>query len=608
MCPIKVLPAAGTSRLAGRSCDSIGSSMASEDTQRRLAAILSADAVGYSRLMACDDEATVEVLRAHRDLLGGHVRRYGGRVVDEAGDNLLAEFPSVVDAVGCAIEAQEALAKRNDELPEDGRMHFRVGVHLGDVLVEGRRIYGDGVNIAARLQALAQPGGICISGTVHEQVRTRWADRCEDMGQQSLKNIAHPVRAFRIRAESASATDEQLSVPGFGGRPAIAVLAFDNLSRDPDQEYFADGISEDLITLLSCGRLLPVIARNSSFVFKGKAVDVKQVGRELGVRYVVEGSVRRAGGRVRVSAQLIDATTGHHVWAERYDRDLSDIFAVQDEITETIARAIEPAVGSVERRRALAKPPQNLDTWDLYQRAVSHMANQTRESQREARALCERALELDPAFSEPAALASRTHIFDVFNQWSDDVEASATEAMRLAEQSVALDPENARCHGALAWACIFSQQAERASEEFERAIALNPSYTSGYWGLGVALYSLGRPDDAVAMIEKAIRLSPQDPSLSFFLHNLGMAHFVAGRYADAADAARRAIALRPDQPAHHRLLAACCGHLGQLGEARAELAELVRLAPDFSLEAFRFLNRMVADGMIEGWRKAGWEG
>ena len=581
--------------------------MTTDRGQRKLAAILSADAVGFSRLMGRDDEATLEVLRAHRDLIAGHVRRYGGGVVDDVGDNLLAEFPSVVDAVGCAVEVQEALARRNGELPESGRMAFRVGIHIGDVLVEGDRIYGDGVNIAARLQALAPPGGICVSGTVHEQVRSRWADRCQDLGEQSLKNIEHPVQVFRIQTEGAPSSEEERSVPGFAGRPALAVLAFDNLSRDPEQEYFADGISEDLITLLSCGRLLPVIARNSSFVYKGKAVDVKQVGRELGVRYVVEGSVRRAGDRVRVTAQLIDATTGHHVWAERYDRDLSDIFAVQDEITETIARAIQPAVGGAERRRALAKPVQNLDAWDLYQRALSHMVSQTREGTQEARVLCEKAQEIDPTFAAPAATAALAHVLDIFNQWSDDGKASIAAALRIAERSVALDAQDPSCHGALGWARIFSQQTERAAEAFERAIALNPSFAWGYWGLGAALYSLGRSDDAVGMIEKAIRLSPRDSSLSLMLQNLGMAHFVAGHYTDAADAARRAIALRPDQPAHHRLLAACCGHLGQLDEARVALAEMARLTPDFSVEAFRSLNRVAADVMIEGWRKAGWE-
>jgi adenylate cyclase len=351
-----------------------------------------------------------------------------------------------------------------------------------------------------------------------------------------------------------------------------------------------------------------VIARNSSFVYKGKAVDVKQVGRELGVRYVVEGSVRRAADRVRVSAQLIDATTGHHVWAERYDRDLSDIFDLQDEITATIAAAMGPMLGRAEQRRAVAKPPQNLDAWDSYQRAVFYLASQTREGMHEARALCERALELDPTFSNPAAVASLTHVLDVFNQWSDDAGRSIAEAVRLAESSLVLDSDSVLGHSALAWTHIFRQQNERASDAFERSVALNPSYGLGYWGLGVALYSLSRPDDAVAMIEKAMRLSPQDGGMFLYAQTLGMAHFVAGRYVDAADAARRAIALRADQPAHHRLLAASYGHLGKLEDARAELAEMARLAPDFSLEVFRSFNRLVADDMIEGWRKAGWQG
>ena len=309
--------------------------MTSKSLQRRLAAILCADAVGYSRLVAHDDEGTVRTLQAHRDALAGHVRQYGGRVVDDVGDNLLAEFPSVVDAVGCAVEAQRVLHKRNSELPDEARMPFRMGIHLGDVVVEGERIYGDGVNIAARLEGLAQPGGVCISGTVHEQVRSHFANLCEDLGEQSLKNIDHPIRTYRVRIEKSGVGDlaSPFTVPGFGGRPAIAVLAFDNLSGDVEQEYFADGIAEDLITRLSSVCDLPVISRNSSFSYKGRAVDVKHVSRELGVRYVVEGSVRKAGEQVRITAQLIDATTGHHVWAERYDRRLSDIFAVQDEIT-----------------------------------------------------------------------------------------------------------------------------------------------------------------------------------------------------------------------------------------------------------------------------------
>jgi adenylate cyclase len=547
--------------------------MASDSVQRRLAAILSADAVGYSRLMGRDEATTLRTLKAHRDALGGHVRQYGGRVVDDVGDNLLAEFPSVVDAVGCALEAQRALSKRNAELPEEERMPFRIGIHLGDVVAEGERIYGEGVNIAARIEALAEPGGVCISGTVQEQVRSRFGAVCADLGEQSLKNIDHPVRVHRLRLDESPAERNaaELSVPGFGGRPAIAVLALDNLSGDPEQEYFADGIAEDLITQLSCMRRLPVIARNSSFVYKGRAVDVKQVSRELGVRYVVEGSVRKAGDRVRVTAQLIDATTGHHLWAERYDRELTDIFSVQDEITDAIARAVLPAVGRVEGQRLLTRAAESLDAWDCVQRAQWHLRKLTRDDNRQIQTLCRRALELDPRFAPAMSLLAVSHLYDVFNQWSDDPASSLDEALRLAERSVELDDRDSFCFEALGWACTLTQQSERAVREFERALALNPSFTRAYWGLGVALYSLRRPDEAVGMIEKAIRFSPNDPNLHLFLHNLGMAHFVAGRYEEAADCARQAIAQRPEQPASQRLLAASCGHLGRLPEAREAL-------------------------------------
>ncbi len=574
--------------------------MGTETVERKLVAILSADAVGYSRLM----------LRSHRGELGGFVRQYGGRVVDDVGDNLLAEFPSVVDAVGCALEAQRALGKRNAELPDAERMSFRIGIHLGDVLVQGERIYGDGVNIAARLEGLAEAGGVCISGAVHEQVRSRFGAVCEDLGERSLKNIDHPVRIHRLRLERSEAdrAAAEMTVPGFGGRPAIAVLAFDNLSADPEQEYFADGIAEDLITRLSRMRELPVICRNSSFVYKGAPVDAKRVSGELGARYLVEGSVRKAGDRVRVTAQLIDATSGHHVWAERYDREIHDIFAVQDEITEAIAGAVLPAMGHLERQRVLAKAPESLDAWDYVQKALWLAGDSTAQNNRGARALCRQALERDPRFAPAMAVIAESHLLDVFNQWSDDAAASLDEGLRAAERSVDLDPDDPRCHFALGWACTFSQQAERAVREFERALLLNPSLTRACWGLGVALYSFGRPDDAVGMLEKAIRLSPNDPNMHLFVHNLGMAHFVAGRYQEAAECAKRAIGVRREQPASWRLLAASCGHLGRLEEAREALAEMKRLAPDFSVDAFRVLNRHVADPMFEGWRKAGWEG
>ncbi|MBW1686872.1 MAG: adenylate/guanylate cyclase domain-containing protein, partial [Deltaproteobacteria bacterium] len=382
----------------------------SDGIERRLAAILCVDAVGYSRLMAEDEVATVRTLEAYREEMAALVRQHHGRVVDSPGDNLLAEFPSATEAVGCAVELQRVFEARNRARPAERRMAFRMGVHLGEVMAEGERIYGDGVNIAARLEGLAEPGGICISGAVHEQVESKLEAGFQDLGQQSLKNIPKPVRAFRVDTGSEAGTpqsvprsgrrallaagvllllvvaglqvwrlergrsgapeaaapeaplsDEELTVPGFSGAPAIAVLAFDNLSGDPEQEYFADGIAEDLITRLSGWRWFPVIARNSSFTYKGQAVDVKQVSRELGVRYLVEGSVRKWGDRVRISAQLIDATSGHHLWAETYDRELRDIFALQDEITLAVVSAIRPELHRAERGRTLRKRPQNLD-------------------------------------------------------------------------------------------------------------------------------------------------------------------------------------------------------------------------------------------------------
>ena len=349
--------------------------MSPEATERKLAAVLSADVVGYSRLMAEDEAATIRTLTDYREEISVLVRQHRGRVVDAPGDNLLAEFPSALDAVSCATEIQRVVAARNVALPAERRMQFRVGVHLGDVAIEGDRIYGEGVNIAARLEGLAEPDGICISGTVHEQVRNRLDLAYEDLGEKSVKNIREPLRVYGIRLlseptappEALSGMDE-LTVPGFSGRPAIAVLPLENMSGDPEQEYFADGIAEDLITRLSVWREFPVIARNSSFTYKGKAVDVKQVSQELGVRYVVEGSVRKAGERVRVSAQLIDATTGAHVWAERYDRELQDIFAVQDEITQGIVASMSRELSRFEMERVLRHEPKSLDVYDCLQR------------------------------------------------------------------------------------------------------------------------------------------------------------------------------------------------------------------------------------------------
>jgi adenylate cyclase len=583
----------------------------SEPVERRLAAILSADVVGYTRLMAQDEVTTLKTLNGCRDAIGGLVRQHGGRVVDAVGDNVLAELPSVVDAVTCAVAIQDELGARNEGLPAERKMQFRIGIQLGDVLVQGEQIYGDGVNMAARLEALADPGGVCISATVRDQIRHTLPYAYEDLGEQSLKNVADPVRVYRLRMTDGDAPDgvPNLTVPGFAGRPAIAVLALDNLSGDPEQEYFADGIAEDLITRLSAVRLYPVIARNSSFVYKGKSVDVKQVSRELGVRYVVEGSVRKVADRVRISAQLIDATTGHHLWAERYDRTLSDVFALQDEIVDSIVMALQQTLEKAERERAIRKAPQNLDAWDCVQRGWWHLLRSTREEVAKGQALFHKATELDPHSSLAFSGLALSHLYELGYQWSGSPQESLAASLRAAERAVALADDEPQAHVALGLARANAGQYEQAAAASERVIELNPSAAVGYWCLGRSLSYLGRPDEGVGLIEKAIRLSPHDPVMHEFLFDLGVAHFLAERYEQAIVWQRKSLGARPDQPGVYRVLAASYGHLGRIEEARAALAGMNELAPDFSLEALRVhVPSAVVERYLEGWRKAGWTG
>jgi adenylate cyclase len=584
--------------------------MDAKNAERRLAAILSADAVGYSRLMARDEAETVATLKSHRQTLGGLVRQHGGRVVDAPGDNLLAELPSVVDAVSCAIAAQRELERRSQAQPEERRLRFRIGIHVGDVIVDGKGIYGDSINIAARLESLAEAGGICVSGTVHQQVLGKLPATYEDLGEQQLKNIAQPVRALRVRP--ARTSDSQLTVPGFGEHPAIAVLAFDNLSGDAEQEYFADGIAEDLITRLSAHRIFPVIARNSSFVYKGRAVDVKQVSRELGARYVVEGSVRRAGARVRVSAQLIDATTGHHVWAERFDREFGDLFALQDEITETIVAQLEPELGKVEQARVAGRRPENLDAWECVQRAYFHLgqplSDDPSKEHKRAQGFLKRAIELDPRSGQAYALLAFTEYGSLVYQWSENPARSLADCLKYAQRSVELDDAFGLAHSVLGLVNAATGQVERAIASAKRGIELDPSSALALLALGAACVFSNRPEEALPMIEKAMRLSPRDPFLSTMHFTLGLAHLLADRYAEARTCALRSLELRKD-PTAYRLLAAACGHLNHGDEAKAALEEMQRLTPDFSVEGLRvILSQDIVKRYLAGWRKAGWEG
>ncbi len=508
--------------------------MVPDRRERKLAAILSADVAGYSRLMAGDEPATVEAVQATWELCDGLIRQHGGRVVDAVGDNLLADFPSVVDAVACGVLAQQQLSARNADLAEERRMLLRIGINLGDVLVDRERIYGVGVNIAARVQALAEPGGVAISRAAFDQVEEKLALDFEDLGGHAVKNIPKPIRVYRVAVSEGPGSHAARAPRGPSGRPVIAVLPFDDLSGDAGQEYFADGLAEDLITRLSRTRAFSVIARASSFVYRGRGVDLAEVGRVLGVRYVVVGSVRRAGGRVRVSAQLAEARTGVDVWADRYDRELGEIFIAQDELTRAIVSAIVPRLQRVEEQRALRQKPSELDAWDAVLRGAWHIFRYTREDLAEAEALLHRATELDPHLVSAWANLAQCLFLELYYGWAAEPESRVDEALEIAERAVAVDEADPMAQYALAWGHLFHRDHEAARVAGERAIELNPSLSQAHWALGVALTGLGRADEGAAAIEEAIRLSPRDPAMRLYRQNLGIAHLLARRYEEAA--------------------------------------------------------------------------
>jgi len=588
----------------------------SGNVQRRLAAILAADVVGYSRLMGDDEEGTRAVLNRHRDeLIDPEINTHPGRLVKTTGDGLLIEFGSVVDAVRCAIEMQRGMAARNANIPEDRQMLFRVGINLGDVIVEGDDIHGDGVNVAARLEGLAEPGGICVSGKVHDEVRNRLDIAFEDLGPREVKNIAEPVPVWRARLEAtvdASGVNVAAPVPGFGGKPAIAVLPFDNMSGDAEQEYFADGIAEDILTRLAMWGWIPVIARNSSFVYKGRSVDVKEVGRTLGARYVLEGSVRKAANRVRVTGQLIDAETGHHVWAERYDRVLEDIFDLQDEITESVVAALEPAVGKAEMSRARQRTPDDLDAWDLCQRAMWHFNRVTREDFAIADELYRRAIERDPGSALPLTGIAIIRIVEALLTWAANPAEALSEGYRFAREAVSLDEMGPSANAVLGYANAYMRQFDAAISSAERSIDLNPSNALGYHALGVARMFNGEPREAVEAIERAVRISPEDSWLPVWLSTLSACHYLARDYEKAVEVARLATQRAPHYPIAQRSMANALAQLGRLDEARAALASFLELSPNYTIETAQrsvvFRDASIYEHYHEGLRKAGWDG
>jgi TolB-like protein/Tfp pilus assembly protein PilF len=591
--------------------------MPEDRVDRRLAAIFAGDIAGYSRLMGTDEEGTLRQLKAHRkELVDPKITEHRGRIVKTTGDGMLVEFVSVVDAVRCAVDIQRGMAERNIGVPTDLRIEFRIGINVGDIIFDGDDIFGDGVNVAARLEALADPGGIMVSSVVHDQVRDKLSFGFESLGEQAVKNIARPVGVHRIHiAEQVAAEKPTMATVGRlermpSERPSIAVLPFANMSGDPEQEYFADGITEDLITALSKLRWLFVIARNSSFIFKGKAVDVKRVARELGVRYVLEGSVRKSGNRVRITAQLIDAATGNHIWAERYDGELKDIFDLQDQVTTRVVGAIAPKLEQVEIERAKRKPTESLDAYDHYLRGMTNLHQWTKESSDEALRQFYRAIELDPGFASAYGMAAWGFVLRKANSWMADRTQEIAEATRLARRAVDLGADDATALSGAGYALVYVvHDLDNGSAILDRALALNPNHAGALINSGWTKAFLGEPDTAIKHVTDAMRLSPLDPMSFRALGAIALAHFVAGRYDEASSSAAKALQARANFLPALRDLAASEALAGRDGEAQTAMARLRELAPAMRVSSVKqwLPFRRPADlaRLEDGLRKAG---
>jgi adenylate cyclase len=590
-----------------------GCILSSEHVERRLAAILAADVVGSCRLIGFDEEGTLARLRALRkSLFDPKITDHRGRIVKNTGDGALVEFASVVDAVRCADEIQRGVAEQNTDVPQDKRIEFRIGIHVGDIVIADDDIFGDGVNIAVRLEGIAEPGGICISDDAHRQVRGKVESTFEDMGSQDLKNIAEPMRVWRVpNGRAVPALQNRLPLDGaellaLPDKPSIAVLPFQNMSGDPDQDYFADGMVDEITTALSRFKNLFVIARNSSFTYKGRAVDIKQVGRELGVRYVLEGSVRNAAGKVRMIGQLIDAATGTHLWADRFEGDLSDIFALQDRMTESVVSAIEPKIHQIETDLA-ARRSNNLSAYDLCLRAFPHLHSWTEGGFAEALRLFYCALEIDPRYGFAATYAGGCHFVIVNQGWATDPKSETAEGLRLLRLAVSIDgndPEPLSILGH-ATASLFGD-FDTAREMVDRAVALNPNSDVAWVQRGYTYQLAGQPEEAIRSFERAIRLSPFDPWLFLRFAGIGIAYLCVGRFDEAVVAAKKALQMNQTYRAAHRCLAAALAHLGRDAEARKAAAVLLEMEPHFRISEYVARSgQWRAKMYIDGLRKAG---
>ncbi len=579
--------------------------MPTERVERRLAAILAADVAGYSRLMEADEEGTLAKLKTHRrELIDPKITEFGGRIVKTTGDGLLAEFASVVDAVRCAVEVQRGMVERNGLVPEKERIEFRVGVHQGDIISDAGDTFGDAVNIAARLEGLSFPGEVCISSRAQEDAAGKLDVTFEDLGVQHLKNITKPVRVYRIQPGGVSTQPVQqaLALPD---KPSIAVLPFANMSGDVEQEYFVDGVSEDIITALSKLRWFFVIARNSSFVYKGKTVDIRQVGRELGVRYVLEGSIRRSGERVRITAQLIDASTGNHIWADRYEGDSNDVFALQDKITNSVVAAIEPRLLEAESDRSHSRTPDDMRAWDLLMQATSLFWRLNKTDGEAAISILGRAVKLHPEYAPAHSMLAFAMLLLGYLGY---IEPQVKDATALAARAAELDRNDPWAYVALGFVSFIERRTDESIAHFERALNLNPNFAAAHGYLGWTLSFDGQSDKSIAHSQTAIRMSPHDPQQVIFYGGMAAAHYLAGRYDEAINSALSVLQYRPTFNGARRLLISALAQAGRLDEARTELERLKTFQPDISIAWIEKNVPYTPASMakyLEGWHKVG---